>query len=84
MWWRTAEGTARASTPGTTSAEAGFSHDMAVHHQQAVEMSFIVRDRADDEEVRTLVYDVIKGAGRDTAEMDGSAPLGGVTGASGR
>ncbi|MGC4971684.1 DUF305 domain-containing protein [Streptomyces sp. DT199] len=57
--WRAVEGTANASTPGDSSVEAGFSRDMAVHHQQAVEMSFIVRDRTDDEAVRTLAYDVI-------------------------
>lgn len=33
--------------------------DMTVHHQQSVEMSFIVRDRTDDEDVRTLAHDVI-------------------------
>ncbi|MFD5656287.1 DUF305 domain-containing protein [Streptomyces hirsutus] len=59
LWWRTAEGTANASTPGTASSEAGFSPDMSVHHQQAVEMSFIVRDRTGDQEVRTLAYDII-------------------------
>lgn len=31
---------------------------MAVHHQQAVEMSFIVRDRTKDEAVRSLAYDI--------------------------
>lgn len=31
---------------------------MAVHHQQAVEMSFIVRDRTKDEEVRRLAFDI--------------------------
>ncbi|MEV5434416.1 DUF305 domain-containing protein [Streptomyces sp. NPDC052682] len=59
VWWRTAEGTAIAASPGDRSVEAGFSRDMAVHHQQAVEMSFIVRDRTDNQEVRTLAYDVI-------------------------
>ncbi|MEU0164122.1 DUF305 domain-containing protein [Streptomyces iakyrus] len=58
LWWRTAEGTANAATPGDRSVEAGFSRDMAVHHQQAVEMSFIMRDRTENEEVRTLAYDV--------------------------
>lgn len=58
VWWRTAEGTANAA-PGDQSVEAGFSRDMAVHHQQAVEMSFIVRDRTGDKEVRTLAYDII-------------------------
>ncbi|MGC9541100.1 DUF305 domain-containing protein [Streptomyces sp. UG1] len=45
-------------TPGGDSADAGFARDMAVHHQQAVEMSYIVRDRTDDKEVRLLAYDI--------------------------
>ncbi|CAM5422172.1 hypothetical protein SAVIM338S_02330 [Streptomyces avidinii] len=44
--------------PGLYSADAGFARDMAVHHQQAVEMSFIVRDRTQDEAVRSLAYDI--------------------------
>jgi uncharacterized protein (DUF305 family) len=44
--------------PGPDSADAGFARDMAVHHQQAVEMSFIVRDRTQDEEVRRFAYDI--------------------------
>ncbi|MEU8621978.1 DUF305 domain-containing protein [Streptomyces sp. NPDC048623] len=46
------------ATPTAESADAGFARDMAVHHQQAVEMSFIVRDRTKDEEVRRLAYDI--------------------------
>jgi uncharacterized protein (DUF305 family) len=46
------------ATPSADSADAGFARDMAVHHQQAVEMSYIVRDRTDDEEVRRLAYDI--------------------------
>ncbi|MGY4392248.1 DUF305 domain-containing protein [Streptomyces sp. TE12347] len=53
-----AAGTAAPRTPGLRSADAGFARDMAVHHQQAVEMSFIVRDRTQDEPVRTLAYDI--------------------------
>lgn len=49
---------ASSRTPGLHSADAGFARDMAVHHQQAVEMSFIVRDRTQDEPVRTLAYDI--------------------------
>ncbi|MDN0194622.1 DUF305 domain-containing protein [Streptomyces sp. S.PNR 29] len=45
-------------TPSAGSADAGFARDMAVHHQQAVEMSYIVRDRTKDEEVRRLAYDI--------------------------
>lgn len=45
-------------TPSADSADAGFARDMAVHHQQAVEMSFIVRDGTRDEDVRRLAYDI--------------------------
>ncbi|QFR97625.1 DUF305 domain-containing protein [Streptomyces tsukubensis] len=46
------------AAPASASADAGFARDMAVHHQQAVEMSFVVRDRTDDEEIRRLAYDI--------------------------
>ncbi|MET8945047.1 DUF305 domain-containing protein [Streptomyces sp. NPDC004542] len=52
------DGGSAASTPGAESADAGFARDMAVHHQQAVEMSYLVRDRTKDEEVRRLAYDI--------------------------
>ena len=45
--------------PGDQSAEAGFARDMSVHHAQAVELAFIVRDRTDDPEVRAMAYDII-------------------------
>jgi uncharacterized protein (DUF305 family) len=45
--------------PGDTSAEAGFARDMSVHHAQAVELAFLVRDRSDDEAIRTMAYDII-------------------------
>ncbi|PZT77738.1 MULTISPECIES: DUF305 domain-containing protein [unclassified Streptomyces] len=50
---------AAASAPAESSADVGFARDMAVHHQQAVEMSFIVRDRTSDEAVRRLAFDII-------------------------
>lgn len=46
------------AVPARDSADAGFARDMSVHHQQAVEMSFVVRDRTQDEEVRRLAYDI--------------------------
>ncbi|MFD7390678.1 DUF305 domain-containing protein [Streptomyces sp. NPDC059852] len=46
------------TVPDAGSADAGFARDMAVHHQQAVEMAYIVRDRTDDEDVRRLAYDI--------------------------
>ncbi|MEU9280910.1 DUF305 domain-containing protein [Streptomyces sp. NPDC048341] len=46
------------SVPGADGADAGFARDMAVHHQQAVEMSYLVRDRTKNPEVRRLAYDI--------------------------
>lgn len=48
-----------AATPSERSAEVGFSRDMVQHHQQAVTMSFLGRDRTDDPEVRGLATDII-------------------------
>ncbi|WP_330321364.1 DUF305 domain-containing protein [Streptomyces clavifer] len=47
------------SAPSEGSADVGFARDMSIHHQQAVEMAFIVRDRTDDEDVRRFAYDII-------------------------
>ncbi|MFG1697133.1 DUF305 domain-containing protein [Nonomuraea sp. NPDC049309] len=44
--------------PADGSAEAGFARDMQAHHAQAVQMALIVRDRTEDQEVRTLAYDI--------------------------
>ncbi|WP_033325551.1 DUF305 domain-containing protein [Streptomyces yerevanensis] len=52
------DGDSDVRVPAADSADAGFARDMAVHHQQAVEMSYIVRDRTEDEEVRRLAYDI--------------------------
>jgi len=53
-----ASGTA-ATAPASDSPEAGFARDMATHHQQAIDMSFIVRDRTQDTAVRNLAFDII-------------------------
>lgn len=45
-------------TPGDTSADAGFSRDMQVHHLQGVEMAMIIRDLSDSDDVRLLAYDI--------------------------
>lgn len=48
-----------AGPPRDDSADAGFARDMATHHAQAVEMSFLVRDKSADAQLRTLAYDII-------------------------
>jgi uncharacterized protein (DUF305 family) len=50
---------ARIGTPRDDSAEAGFARDMATHHAQAAEMSFVVRDKSSDQDLRTLASDII-------------------------
>ncbi|GHE79707.1 DUF305 domain-containing protein [Streptomyces longispororuber] len=51
-------GSASGGAPSSSSADAGFARDMSVHHQQAVEMSYVVRDRTENEEIRRLAYDI--------------------------
>lgn len=50
---------ALSAAPRDDSAEAGFARDMATHHAQAVEMSFVIRDKTSDQALRTLAYDII-------------------------
>ncbi|TNY35347.1 DUF305 domain-containing protein [Thermomonospora catenispora] len=49
----------RPGGPSPDGPEAGFAQDMSVHHAQAVQMSFLVYDATEDEEIRTLAYDII-------------------------
>lgn len=44
--------------PGDSSADAGFARDMSEHHAQAVEMSQLVMQRSEDEDVRRLAVDI--------------------------
>ncbi|MET7272162.1 DUF305 domain-containing protein [Streptomyces flaveolus] len=67
-----------AGTPSAGSADAGFARDMSVHHQQAVEMSYIVRDRTDDEEVRRLAYDIAQTQANQRGMMIGWLDLWGL------
>jgi uncharacterized protein (DUF305 family) len=59
------------STPTDTSAEAGFARDMQVHHQQAVEMSMMVRDETTDPAVRLLAYDIALGQSQGAGQLYG-------------
>ncbi len=47
------------ASPGDTSAEAGFARDMIMHHEQAVEMSFLIRDRTSDPVMKSIATDMI-------------------------
>jgi uncharacterized protein (DUF305 family) len=46
------------TVPADDSVDAGFARDMRVHHAQAVEMSYIIRDNTTSRDVRTLAYDI--------------------------
>lgn len=58
-----------AASPGETSAEAGFARDMQTHHNQAVEMSMVLRDRSDDAEVRLLALDIATAQSQQAGQM---------------
>lgn len=60
-----------AQRPGDHSAEAGFARDMSIHHAQAVEMSLIVRDRTNDDQIRTLTTDIMLTQQSQIGYMDG-------------
>ena len=61
----------RTSPPSDFGADAGFARDMQTHHAQAVEMAFLVRDRSDDEELRTVAYDIITSQQQQAGQMYG-------------
>ena len=44
--------------PGDNSPEAGFARDMSTHHAQAVEMGMVAYQKATDDEVRQLGYNI--------------------------
>lgn len=49
---------ARNGKSAPSAIDAGFLRDMQTHHAQAVEMSVMIRDRTDDEEVRQVALDI--------------------------
>ena len=57
------------ATPSSTSAAAGFARDMQVHHDQGVELAFLIRDRTDDEELRSLAYDIAIAQANQSGQM---------------
>ena len=59
------------AVPADTSVDAGFARDMQAHHAQAVELSRMVRDRTDDEEVRVLALDILLTQNNQAGQMAG-------------
>jgi len=64
-------GNSSAVVPANDSVDAGFARDMQVHHAQAVEMAFIVRDNTDDPAVRTMAYDIARTQEQQMGQMYG-------------
>ncbi|WP_213815637.1 DUF305 domain-containing protein [Glaciihabitans sp. dw_435] len=58
-------------TPGDHSVEAGFARDMQTHHNQAVEMSLLVRDLTTDPTVRSVAYDIATSQGSQSGQLYG-------------
>ncbi|GAW49767.1 uncharacterized protein PD653_3930 [Nocardioides sp. PD653] len=68
------EGGNNASSTVTTAsqpneADIGFARDMQVHHAQAVEMSFLIRDRSTDPIIDTIAYDIITSQQQQMGQM---------------
>jgi uncharacterized protein (DUF305 family) len=59
------------ATPTDDSVEAGFARDMQVHHAQAVEMAFLIRDRTTDPTLRTVALDIISSQQQQMGQMFG-------------
>lgn len=59
------------TVPGSDSAEAGFARDMSVHHDQAVKMSLLARDRSADPAIRYLALDIATGQIAQEGAMSG-------------
>ncbi|MFJ4038521.1 DUF305 domain-containing protein [Microbacterium sp. NPDC090007] len=63
--------TAAPAHPSDTSADAGFARDMQVHHTQAVLMAMEIYRKTDDDELRTLSYDIATAQAGQRGEMYG-------------
>ncbi|TCO57388.1 DUF305 domain-containing protein [Actinocrispum wychmicini] len=46
------------NVPDANSVDVGFAQDMSTHHLQAVSMASWVRDHTEDQEVKTLAFDI--------------------------
>ncbi|MET0979051.1 MAG: DUF305 domain-containing protein [Paeniglutamicibacter terrestris] len=56
--WILGSANPRSNFPSEASPEAGFARDMQTHHQQAVQLSMIVREHSTNDAVRSFAYDI--------------------------
>ncbi len=61
----------RPASPAEDSADVGFARDMQVHHAQAIEMAFLIRDRTDNPALRTIALDIITSQQQQIGQMYG-------------
>jgi uncharacterized protein (DUF305 family) len=61
----------RPGYPIDSSADAGFLRDMSVHHAQAVDMSFVIRDKTDDPTLRAIAQDIARTQQEQIGRMQG-------------
>jgi uncharacterized protein (DUF305 family) len=61
----------RPERPGAGSADVGFLHDMIVHHEQAVTMSYPAVNRVTDDEVRGFAKDILAAQQYEIGLMEG-------------
>jgi uncharacterized protein (DUF305 family) len=66
------------AAPEADSVDVGFSQDMSVHHEQAVQMASWVRDHTSDPVVRTLAYDIESTQTAEIGRMQGWLTLWGA------
>ncbi|MFF0109631.1 DUF305 domain-containing protein [Streptomyces hirsutus] len=66
------------TVPAADSADAGFARDMSVHHRQAVEMAYIIRDRTGNDDIRRFAYDVAQTQANQRGMMLGRLDLWGL------
>ena len=59
------------SVPADDSADVGFVRDMYEHHAQAVEMSFIFREKSENPILRAIAYDIATSQGNQMGQMEG-------------
>ncbi len=59
----------RPGTPSDTSPEAGFARDMQTHHDQAVEMALVVREKSSDPVLRSVAYDIATSQSQQSGQM---------------
>ncbi|MGE3284895.1 MAG: DUF305 domain-containing protein [Pseudonocardia sp.] len=66
------------ATPEADSVDVGFSQDMTVHHEQAVQMASWARDHTTDPVIRTLAYDIESTQTAEIGRMQGWLTLWGA------